>query len=1085
MSPRLVSAPRAQARIEVARSWLASHAAGDEVLVVAATRDAANDLLRAVARERGASFGWHRTNFKGLARMLAREALVREGAVPVGSLVAQAVVARVVHEAAAEGTLGRFADAAGGPGLVRSFAAVLDELRLADADPGAVAAEAPELARVLAAYHDALRDAGLADTAHVLALAAERARDAAPHPWLGLPTLLLDVPVAWQREGTLVEALAARAPDLLALVPTGDVASQARLAEALGTGAPDALPAEDADALARLQQHLFEESAPLGDDPEEAVCVVSAPGESRECVEIARRIHRLADAGTPFDRIAVLLRAPDAYRPHLVEALRRARIPAHFARGAVQPDPAGRAFLALLACAEEGLSARRFAEYLSLGEVPAPSEGGTPPAPSPRGERWVAPDEEMVPTAVAQQLAPAEETEAPADRESPTSGTLRAPRHWERLLVDAAVIGGRERWAHRLAGLRNELSLDLEALDDEDDPLRPRLERDIAALDALREYALPLLDDLAALPERADWGDWLDRLSALATRALRRPERVMAVLAELAPMAPVGPVDVGEVQLVLERRLRELASPAPKVRYGSVFVAPVDEARGLAFDAVFVPGLAEKVFPKKLEEEPILLDAPRRRLGGLPTREDRLREERLRLRLAAGAASRQLVLSYPRLDLDQSRPRVPSFYALEAKRAATGRLPSFDALARDAERVSNARVGWPAPRDPADAIDAAEHDLALLESLLAKDEEASRGTARYLLTANAHLGRALRFRARRWHEGWTQADGLLKVSDAAREAIGRHALSARSFSPTALQNFSSCPYKFFLYAVHRLSPREVPESIEELSPLQRGSLVHDVQFALFQVLRDEGLLPVTEATLPEARAHLDRELDAIAARYEDELAPAIPRVWKDGVDSVRTDLREWLRRASLDETGFVPWRFELSFGLAGRRDDRDPHSRDEAVPLDGGLQLRGAIDLVERRGDGVLRATDHKTGKERFKEGAVVAGGEVLQPVLYALAIEQLFPEADVESGRLYYCTTSGNFEERSVPLDARARDSARTVSDVVGQALTEPFLPAAPAEGACRWCDYQTVCGPYEEFRTGRKWQPALEGLHTLRKLA
>ncbi len=120
-----------------------------------------------------------------------------------------------------------------------------------------------------------------------------------------------------------------------------------------------------------------------------------------------------------------------------------------------------------------------------------------------------------------------------------------------------------------------------------------------------------------------------------------------------------------------------------------------------------------------------------------------------------------------------------------------------------------------------------------------------------------------------------------------------------------------------------------------------------------------------------------------------------------------------------------------------------------------------------------------------FKPGEIVAGGEALQPVLYALTIEKLFPEASVESGRLYYCTATGGFEERSVPLDAQARDSAKTVAEVIGQALAEPFLPAAPDEGACRWCDYQTVCGPYEEQRTGRKWKPALEGLTRLRKLA
>ena len=129
--------------------------------------------------------------------------------------------------------------------------------------------------------------------------------------------------------------------------------------------------------------------------PRDDVMILSAPGESRECVEIARLVHAEAAKGVPFDRMAILLRAPAQYRAHLEEALRRASVPAHFARGTVQPDPAGRAFVALLACAAEGLSARRFAEYLSLGQVPDANDEGEPPAPPPLADRWVPADEEL------------------------------------------------------------------------------------------------------------------------------------------------------------------------------------------------------------------------------------------------------------------------------------------------------------------------------------------------------------------------------------------------------------------------------------------------------------------------------------------------------------------------------------------------------------------------------------------------------------------------------------------------------------------------------------------------------------------
>ena len=92
--------------------------------------------------------------------------------------------------------------------------------------------------------------------------------------------------------------------------------------------------------------------------------------------------------------MAVLLRAPHTYLGLLEHAFQRAGIPSWFDRGTRRPDPSGRAFLALLACADEDLSARRFAEYLSLGQVPPaasplPMRGRRPPTRSP--SRWCPP----------------------------------------------------------------------------------------------------------------------------------------------------------------------------------------------------------------------------------------------------------------------------------------------------------------------------------------------------------------------------------------------------------------------------------------------------------------------------------------------------------------------------------------------------------------------------------------------------------------------------------------------------------------------------------------------------------------------
>ena len=187
-----------------------------------------------------------------------------------------------------------------------------------------------------------------------------------------------------------------------------------------------------------------------------------------------------------------------------------------------------------------------------------------------------------------------------------------------------------------------------------------------------------------------------------------------------------------------------------------------------------------------------------------------------------------------------------------------------------------------------------------------------------------------------------------------------------------------------------------------------------------------------------------------------------------------------MRRVS-EEPRWAPHRFELAFGLPDRG-ARDPHSRPAPVELPGGLRLRGSIDLVERAPDGALRATDHKTGRMRAEPGAVIGGGAVLQPALYALALEQIEPGARVEGGRLWYCTHAGGWAEVPVPLDARTREAAELLARTVGDALAEGFLPAAPREKECAFCDFRDVCGDGEEQRAARKPPEALAALNRLR---
>jgi RecB family exonuclease len=1113
-------------RLDHARAWLAAGGARPSV-VLAASRRAGQQLVRETAAAAGGLFGAHVSTVPQLAGELAHGG--GNDATPLTALGAEAIVARALARCRGEAPFAFLAAVANAPGLPRALVRTLGELRHHRIGPAALAAlgdRGEDLARILDAYEAELDRARLADGAALLAAAADRVMEDPHARHVEVRLLLLDLSLRSPLEEALVATVAKRAPDVLAIAPAADGRGVAKLERALGTSAAALEEPTPGDrAVARARSHVFRpDTTPPQTPLDDGFALVSAPGEGAECVEIARRLLDLARQGTPFDRCAVLLRDPERYQPLLEGALDRAGVPALFTRGVVRPHPAGRALLALLDCALERLSANRFAEYLSLGQVPpVDAEGAAPERPVP----WLEPDEEERLGALPREGvesasgggdtraavdAAAAAAEVAEDDSSPViAGSLRTPLNWERLLVEASVIGGLDRWRRRLGGLRHELEVHLAASEGDDPGRVAHLERQLQRLATLERFALPLVEALAELPQAALWARWLEQLERLATRALREPARVLETLAELRPMAEVGPVSLAEVRLALADRLTNLRASPLGTPFGRLFVGGLDEARGRSFDTVFLPGLVEGVFPRKALEDPLLLDENRRALADatpsrapLPTQDERVADERLLLALALGAAESRLIASFPTLDGREGRVRVPSFYALDLARAVEGTLPAHGTLLRKAAGASALLRGWPAPRVPEASIDDAEYDLAVLAPLLNSSGAESRGRARFLLQLEPALARSLRARWARWSRKFTPADGLVEPDSAAWEVLV-NALATRAFSATALQTLAACPYRFALHALHGLRPREEALPLEELDPLTKGEIFHAIQASWLGEMKRRGALPLAAEGRSEALDLLDNTLARLAADYRERLAPALPRVWESEIEEMRVDLRGWVRemtdgasvggasgagasgggtsgRETSGKETWVPSFFELAFGLPADA-ARDPASRPAPVDILGKLRLRGAIDLVETSADGtLLRATDHKTGRPPDTQLITIGHGETLQPLLYAIAAGELLGKP-ARSGRLYFCTRRGGYRVFEVPLHDLNLYALRCVLELLEHSLTSGFLPAAPREGACARCDYRPVCGPWEELRVKRKPKADLERLLDVRR--
>jgi ATP-dependent helicase/nuclease subunit B len=1100
---RVVISTSAAARLDAAREFLTRRPPSSELAIVGASRGAADDLARDVARRAGATFGLYRFSLTELA---AHAAAAHAGPlrVPGTRAGAEAVAARAVFDALSANELAYFTPVAQLPGFPKALARTVHELRLAGIGPADLSRPShmstrglPDLASLLSRVEGQLDRASVNDRAGLLQLASTACANGLVR-WTNLPIVLLDVPLDSRAEQAFVAALVARSPDVLATVPDGDasardafVACGAQIEERPERPASGAPPSD----LQCLRQYVFTNEQPPQRERAGDVRLFSAPGEGREAVEIIRRVLDEAARGVPFDEMAVFLRTPQQYLGLLEHACARGEVPVYFDRGTRRPDPAGRAFVALLSCAVEGLSAKRFDEYLSLGQVPHVIDSASHDIVTPQDDVFGAAahrrDAAVGSTGDADLPTETSPPQPDSDDEAVVAGTLRSPWKWEELIVESAVVGGRTRedgkarWRRRLNGLAADYEYRIKELEREEpeSPRIARFRRDLRNLAHLRQFALPIVDALAEWPEQATWGEWVDRFMTLARRGLRRPTRVLQTLADLRPMAAVGPVALEEARDVLHDRLVTLDWDPPARRYGRLFVGTPHQARGRSFRVVFAPGLAERVVPQRPREDPLLLDERRGAIdGGLIEQEQRGAAERLLLKIAIGAATERLYLSYPRLDVAETRARVPSFYALDVMRAMTGRVPDYRVLASDAADEGGASLSWPAPRDPDRAIDDIEHDLAVLKPLLETREPASvKGHAHYLLGLNDSLRRSVISRWARGRTVWSSSDGLIRATPGTQSALDRNRLGRRPYSLSALQRFATCPYQFLLSTVYRLQPWEEPEPLLRMDPLTRGSLFHEAQAEFYRAMDAADRLPVTTDGVPQAMKTLEAVVDRVAADYEETLAPAIPRVWHDEIEELRRDLGIWVQK--LADAG--PWRptyFEFSFGLSDA--GRDPRSLADPIVVDDRFVLHGSVDLIEHRADlDVLRVTDHKTGKNRSNPDLIVGRGSTLQPVLYSLAIERGLGKKVIE-GRLFYATTVGGFAEHRIPINDYTRNQGLQVLAIIDRAVESGFLAAAPDERACTWCDFRPVCGPREEERIRGKAADKLADLAALRSM-
>jgi RecB family exonuclease len=948
---------------------------------------------------------------------LGEARLIEEGRRPLSAIAERGLAGEI-----ARASKGYFEEVAETPGFAEAARRFVRELRQEAIAPELFASLVPEAAESEAKAEALIDLYKRYMTRRAARYDGEDALAAAdPTRFDGKALLVFGVWRLGANGRALIASLAERIPVTFFLPYVGadaEIATKALLSwlEGLGTDRTGIALEDAKTALAQVQAHLFKPVDLVR--PDGTVELVSAPDPLSETQEAARTCLDWARAGIAFREMAVTYRDAGIYRPLVEAVFAEAGIPLYLDDGpSVAERPLGRRILALLDLIDSNLTRRDVMAFLSDGWLPRATR-----------ERY---------------------GKTPISR-------------WETASRRAGVVEGLEEWRARLTGL-----IERDRADSAEEGAPEWLEERVSAALTLLEF----IEDFAArLNEHPDAGTWTECLAALRPLLQDYVQDVHDVVGHLDQLAQldellIEPVPYDRFLDTVRAEIQALkAGDLDEGRQGAfglrgVSVLDANQIRHLRFRAVAVLGLTERSFPPPPRQDPIFLDDERERLNELgdltlPLRGRGPDVEPLQFALVVSAARERLLLSTRRAAEAGGRAQLPSSFFRSAASALAGERLTADRIGElDPGFYRRLRAGRLGADRPDRALTLVERDITVLE------ESQPLGTEILHRLAPA-TRRADELRRARWGDrSFTSFDGVVG-GDEAVAAIAAWLADSAPLSPTILEAYATCPYRFFLGRLLRVKPLEDPAAIVELSPLTRGEAIHRI-LELFLANNTPTDL------LGKPRADLLAQLNEIAYRelqdVEDRGLGGMPMLWKRSRTEIVDDLARWLDNEIAHPGDFQDRGFEVAFGGRWMGKDESPYSRDEplALAVDGQeLRLRGRIDRLEWTPGTAFRVIDYKSGSNRQK--GIFNGGRALQLAIYLLAAADIVG-IDVEHGRASYsfATRRGGFSEHT--LSGRELDAAReNFNGVLGRIVAgvgSGDFHAEPHPNECKWCDFDSVC--------------------------
>jgi ATP-dependent helicase/nuclease subunit B len=799
-------------------------------------------------------------------------------------------------------------------------------------------------------------------------------------------------------------------------------------------------PVGEEGSLGPFRSRLFAASAPeladSDDESEAEVLLASCASPSAEAREAARRCADLLDAGAPADSIAVAVRSlAGGSAEELGFAFDQLGISWRERRGrpALSSPPIQLA-LSFYELLEQDFPREPFAALLSSRQLWMRAEGERAP-----GE------------AIAHRLQQARVRDDRSDGGIAAQlGRLAARLGRSAEVAEGFAKSALERELREVEEVKSRClraATELKKLPAEA-TLRAHGAALLALLDKweLRKRAQRSLDERAEAHEdqlsnttifEARVGPLARAAAAAQLRAIASIDALESCCADLARAAREAgqehvPFSRAEWAELLAGALGEVSLRPPGARGAAVQLVELRELPGKSCAHLVVAGLVEGQLPAKASIDPLLSDEEKRALNRAaqraifraasrgasssegPARPARQAEEPHLFQLALTAARESILLLWPRAD-SRGREAPRSTFADEAARALRREPGDGETRARPtAGQISRlplaaipelaacrgvdellARASLDAIADPAFRALApapAEQARALLASLARSPLRNELGhVARAALAERERLGTFVGSRDPGRFSG--QLSGAALGAVAPLFAFGEDSpLSARQLEEDAL-----CSFRTFGNRVLHL--RQDVASEDDLTPLEKGVLLHRLLEVFYARLREEKRLPLT-APRDQWAKELRTLAQAEMATFAQTRDTGHRALWK----LRQEELLELLEEVIATETALqaTPLELEQSFGFA-----KDAAWAPLRIPSPDGTDAvfaRGAIDRVDATsnslGNGRM-VIDYKSGRlqplsRKLRSDAIFA--PEFQLLLYVAAVRAREPGKAVDA---------------------------------------------------------------------------------------